>query len=193
VTTPSFANVCVGVAALAKGTVADTTVTAAGVIIAPKIEAPKHHNGPFMFGTVASVNGVSTSGTCGASGATGTFTITGWKNTTFTVNVDSTTKFFAPGVTDPSFANICVGTMAGAKGDVTGTNVAATVAFVLPAHKGVHHNGDHHKGDKFAGVKHHRKHREGNGPSGKGADPSKGVQPTDFQHKGHGHKDHSES
>ena len=89
-----------------------------------------------MFGTVASVNGVTTPGTCGTSGATGSFTLTGQKGTTFTVNVDGTTKFFAPGVTDPSFANICVGAMVGAKGDVTDTTVAATMVFVLPAHDG---------------------------------------------------------
>ena len=130
VTDPSFANVCVGVAALAKGTVADTTVNAASVIIAPKVDGPEHHHGHGVFGTVASVNGVTTPGTCGTSGASGSFTLTGWKNTTFTVNVDGTTKFFAPGVTDPSFANICVGAKVGATGDVTDMTVAATMAFV---------------------------------------------------------------
>ena len=151
VPTPSFANVCVGVAALAKGTVADTTVTAASVVIAPKIDGPEHHHGHGVFGTVASVNGVTAPGTCGTSGATGSFTLTGWKNTTFTVNVDGTTKFFAPGVTSPSFANICVGAKVGATGDVTGMTVAATMAFVLPAHDGDHHKGDHDQAGKFDG------------------------------------------
>ena len=136
VTDPSFANVCVGARVAAKGTVVDTTVTATEVFIAPTMDHgsdhEKHHHG--VFGTVASVNGVSDPNTCGTAGAAGTFTITGWKGTTFTVTVDSMTKFFAPGVTDPSFADICVGAKVGAKGDTTGTTVAATMAFVLPQH-----------------------------------------------------------
>jgi hypothetical protein len=189
VTGPSFANVCVGVAALAKGTVADTTVTATSVVIAPKSEDPKpqeHHRSHGVFGTVASVNGVTDPGTCGTAGTTGSFTITGWKGTTFTVNVDTTTQFFAPGVTAPSFADICVGAKVGAKGDVTGTTIAATMTFVLPAH--VDHSTGTHDGQKHDGMQH-----KGSGQFSKGSDPSHGVQPSGFQRKGHDHQQHSEN
>ena len=72
------------------------------------------------FGTVASVNGVSDAGTCGTTtGATDSFTITGHDGTTFTVNVTGTTMFEVPGVTDPTFANVCVGEKVGAKGALT--------------------------------------------------------------------------
>ena len=60
----SFVNVCVGVTVFAKGTVTDTTVTRRSVAIAPRhAHQEEHHHG--VFGTVASVNGVTTAGTCG--------------------------------------------------------------------------------------------------------------------------------
>ena len=147
VTSPSFANVCVGEFVAAKGTVADPIVTATEVFIAPAKHDDKTHDDHghhvVAFGTVASVNGVSDAGVCGAPGA-GSFTITGPKGTTFTVNVTSTTMFEVHGVTDPSFANVCVGDKVGAKGDLTGTTVAATDVFVFPAGS----DGDHHDGHK---------------------------------------------
>ena len=145
VTSPTFANVCVGEFVAAKGTVTDPIVTATDVFIAPAKHDDKKHedHGQHVgaFGTVASVNGLSTAGACGAPGD-GSFTITDRNGTTFTVNVTSTTMFKVPGVTGPTFANVCVGDKAGAKGDVTGTTVAATDVFVFPAGSG----GDHHDG-----------------------------------------------
>jgi hypothetical protein len=193
VTDPSFANVCVGVDALAKGTVADTTVTADSVVIAPNVEPPEQHDAHGVFGTVASVNGVSAPGTCGTSGATGSFTITGWKGMTFTVNVDTSTAFSARGVTDPSFADICVGAKVGAKGDVTGMTIAATSAFVLPANDGNHGRHDHHQGDKPDGANPDDVHHGDHSQFSNGSDPSKNVQPTDFQRHGHDHQHQGEN
>jgi len=148
VTTPSFANVCVGALVHAKGTVVDTTVTATNVFVVPAPEPPEHghEHEHGVFGAVVSVNGVSTAGTCGTSGATGSFTLTGEKGKTFMVNVDGNTKFLEWGVTPASFATVCVDVLAGAEGDATGTTIAATGVFVLPADTG-HHDGFHgHKG-----------------------------------------------
>ena len=155
VAAPTFANVCVGEFVMAKGTVVDPTVTATQVFIAPTHvddkhnKHDKHHDGHQVgaFGTVASVNGVTTDGTCGAAGTAGTFSITGFKGTIFTVNVTTTTNFKVPGVTDPTFANVCVGGKVAAKGDTTDTTVAATDVFVLPAHTDGDHEGDKHHGD----------------------------------------------
>ena len=159
VTGPSFANVCVGELVFAKGTVTGTTVAATNVFVVPPHkddDKHKHDDHRGVFGTVASVNGVTDPGTCGSPGATGAFTLTAWKNTTFTVNVDPSTKFFVFGVTGPTFANVCVGEKVAAKGALTGTTVAATTAFVFPDHK-VRHDGDR-KGD----------HDGDHGSSGKG-------------------------
>ena len=139
-------NVCVGAFVAAKGAVVDATVTATDVSIVP-VPAPhdgEHHHG--VFGTVASVNGLTAANSCGGSGAPSTFTLTDGKGTTFTVTVDGSTKFRMPGVTDPTFANVCVGAMAGVEGDVTGTAVTAAGVFVFPTAMD-HHDGDHeHKG-----------------------------------------------
>ena len=89
---------------------------------------------------------------------------------TITVNVDTNTKFFAPGVSDPSFANICVGAKVGAKGDVTDSTVAATVAFVLPKFNG----------SQFDGTK-NCKHGGGIDFKGGHGQPSNGP---DLSHKG---------
>ena len=71
-------------------------------------------------------------GTCGVAGAAGVFTLTGHEGKTFTVNVDPTTPFLEAGVTDPTFANVCVGGFVLAKGTVTDTTVAATQVFIAP-------------------------------------------------------------
>ena len=84
------------------------------------------------FGVVASVNGVTTPGTCGTHGGTGSFTLTGHKGTTFIVNVDPTTTFADEGVATPSFANVCVGVDVIAKGTFADTTVTATKVRVLP-------------------------------------------------------------
>lgn len=161
ITAATFLNVCVGEFVAAKGTVADPVVTATEVFILPalhhdhKDRGKKHegrgdHRG--AFGTVASVNGGSATGTCGSAGLPGSFTITGRNGTTFTVNVTSTTTAFkVPGIADPTFANVCVGTQVGAKGSVTDTTVAATDVFVFPPHSDHEsdhgHHGDGHRGD----------------------------------------------
>ena len=99
----------------------------------------------FAAGIVASVGGISVAGTCGTAGA-GTFTLTSEHGKTFTVNVDITTTYVDKDVTSPTFANVCVGAMAGVEGDVTGTAVTAAGVFVFPTAMD-HHDGDHeHKG-----------------------------------------------
>jgi hypothetical protein len=75
-------------------------------------------------GTVDSVNGTSTAGTCGTAGATGAFTMTDQEGGTLTVDVTSTTTF-----DDPSFADVCVGvdvevTGTLSSGTLTATNVS---------------------------------------------------------------------
>ena len=94
-----------------------------------------HHHGTkdaAAAGTVASVNGSSATTACGAAETAGVFTLTGHKGATFTVNVTGATTFFEQGVTTGSFANVCVGDVAFAKGDRTGMTVAATKVFVSP-------------------------------------------------------------
>ena len=86
------------------------------------------------FGTVASVGGVSTTGTCGT-GTSGAFTLNGFKSTTtYSVDVTSSTTYMEPGVSAPTFANVCVGELVGAIGGVSGTTVAATKVFIAPQH-----------------------------------------------------------
>src|SRR5436190_359674 len=103
------------------------------------------HNG--VSGTVASVNGSTDPAACG-SGDTGTFTVTGRDGKTFTVNVSPTTTFgnghgHDDGDDDDqasapaqSFADVCVGTKVGAKGDVTDTTVAADRVLMRGDHDG---------------------------------------------------------
>jgi len=188
VASPTFLNVCVGEFVAAKGTFVDPIVTATQVFIAPKHDEKKHDEkkhgdqGRHMgaFGTVASVNGVSDAGTCGiTTGAIGSFAITGHDGTTFTVDVTGTTMFEVPGVTDPTFANVCVGEKVGAKGALTDTTVAATDVFVLGSDGGHHghhghgDDGDHHGGSGQPAPQFSSGHRGGNrhgGNGGKGND-----------------------
>ncbi len=127
--TPSFADVCVGNRVSAIGTVLSTTLTATSVAVVPP-------NTGRDQGTVTSVNGVSTAGTCGVAGDPGAFTLVGnWRRGIVTVEVTSTTTFIDPtAATTPSFADICVGVHAGALGSFssTGTLTATSVA-VLPS------------------------------------------------------------
>ncbi len=127
VTAPTFANVCVGEKAGALGLISSGTVTATSVfVVAPP--TPKPHA---VFGTLASVNGTSTTGTCGVAAAAGTFTLNGAHATTFTVDVSTTTTFSEHGVTAPTFANVCVGEKAGALGLISSGTVTATSVFVV--------------------------------------------------------------
>ena len=141
----SFATVCVGLTVFAEGTVTGTTVDATNVAIVKARHDEVHHHG--VFGTVASVNGVSTPGACGM-GTSGAFTVTGMKGATITVNVDTSTKFRSFGINAASFVNVCVGAKVGVEGDVSGATVAAANVFVLPAHQPSGHDGNgFHKGE----------------------------------------------
>jgi hypothetical protein len=130
--------------------VAFTTVTAAPA--AAHVRAT-HHVRRTAAGKVSSVGGSSASGTCGSAGGTGSFTLTSFRHGgTVTVNVTSSTAFGEPGVTSPSFADVCVGasvfvlgtrpstgTAGSSTSDSTGTGtgsggttVTATKVFVVP-------------------------------------------------------------
>jgi hypothetical protein len=128
-TTPSFANVCVGTLVGALGAVSNDVVTATKVFVVPT-PAPPTRRG--TFGTVASVNGVTTPGTCGATSMTGSFTVRAWKNIAGTVDVATSTAFVDPVATSPSFANVCVGALVGAIGTVSNDVVTAAKVFVVP-------------------------------------------------------------
>ena len=128
VTTPTFANVCVGSKVAAVGADASNTVTATSVFISPP-PIPKPHA---IFGTVASVNGTSTAGTCGAADTAGAFTLDAAHSTTDTVEVSTTTTFFEHGVTTSTFGNVCVGDKVGAFGMVSAGTVTATSVFITP-------------------------------------------------------------
>ncbi|HVA02675.1 MAG TPA: hypothetical protein VMU64_02925 [Acidimicrobiales bacterium] len=92
-----------------------------------------HHGVQGVFGTVASVDGTSTSGACGTSGSAGVFTLNGEDNTTFTVDVSATaTTFNEHGMTGATFANVCVGAKVGAFGLISSGTVTATAVFVTP-------------------------------------------------------------
>jgi hypothetical protein len=122
VTSPSFANLCVGDKAVAVGNAAAGTLAASAVTISLP---PKVH----LDGKVTSVNGVTTSGTCGTAGATGSFglsTVTGTTTVDTTVAVDASTAFTLKGVSSPSFANVCVGYRAKAEGSESSGTVTAT-------------------------------------------------------------------
>jgi len=125
----SFGGVCVGGLVGALGTVSGTTVQATKVFIAPTPAIPSG-----AFGTVGSVNGTATPGTCGM-GTTGSFDVTGFKSsTTYTVEVGSfTASYVEPGQSSPSFTDVCVGGLVGALGIVSGTTVQATKVFIAPA------------------------------------------------------------
>jgi hypothetical protein len=108
--------------------ISSDTVTATAVFVSPP-PTPKPHA---VFGTVASVNGVSTAGTCGVADTAGAFTLTAFHNTTDTVDVATTTTFSEHGVTSPSFADVCVGGKVGAIGTISSNTVTATAVFVSP-------------------------------------------------------------
>jgi hypothetical protein len=131
---PTFADVCVGDFAGAQGTSATTgTVTASNVFVVATLTHRHHPHG--AFGNVSAVDGSSAPGTCGTATATGTFTVTDERGTrTTTVDVTGTTKFFDPGTPTATFADVCVGDFAGARGTTgtTGTVTASDVFLVGP-------------------------------------------------------------
>ena len=124
VSSPSFANVCVGDLAGAIGMLSGTMLDANDVFVAPP--PPRA-----VFGTVSAVNGSSTPGSCGTAGSAGSFTVTKHQ-ASHTVDVATTTAFFERGVSSPSFANVCVGDLGGAIGMLSGTTLDANDVFVAP-------------------------------------------------------------
>ncbi len=127
VSTPSFAIVCTGDKVRATGAISsDNVVTATEVTVIPP--RPQH-----VSGTVASVNGSSTTGTCGTAGTSGDFTVTSHA-TTYTVDVGaSSTTFREKGVSTPSFAIVCTGDKVRATGAISSDNVVtATEVTVIP-------------------------------------------------------------
>ncbi len=127
VTAPSFAIVCPGDVVRAIGAISTGNIlTATQVIVIPP--RPQHVNG-----TVASVNGSSTPGSCGTAGTSGEFTVTS-NSTTYTVDVgSSSTTFQEKGVPTPSFAIVCPGDVVRAIGAIsTGNILTATLVTVIP-------------------------------------------------------------
>ncbi len=133
----TFADVCVGDNAAAEGPIIGNTILAAVVVVTPpKTPTPLH-----VKGQVTSVNGLSTTGTCGVADMAGFFVVTWTDNHSIppstintTVSVAATTPFVENGVASPSFANVCVG----GKASVIGTNSsgaldASAVALYPPA------------------------------------------------------------
>ena len=107
---------------------------------------------------------------------TGSFTLTTFKGDTITVNVASTTKYFDPGVSSPTFANVCVGEVVGVGGTVNGTTVTADKVFVAPpkapggggpgSDGGKHHDRGGGLGGGFGGPGFGHRGRGGNGGNG---------------------------
>ena len=124
-----FALVPVAVVVILAGSVAGAGTASAG-----RMPARHQHS---TEGTVASVNGVATAGTCGSSGAVTAdvpFTFAGHgRGGTVTVEVTSSTTFTDPAVTTPSFADVCVGGHVKVQGTfAAGTLTAAAVAVLPP-------------------------------------------------------------
>lgn len=125
----SFANVCVGNLLGAIGTTSGATFNANKVLVWARTGLPPR--GSFALGRVVSVNGATTAGACGTSGAAGAFDMaTPWGARS--VSVTDTTSFYKPGVSSPSFANVCVGNLAGAVGSTSGTTLNARLVVVAP-------------------------------------------------------------
>lgn len=116
----AFSDLCVGDWAGAIGTTSGTTVTATKVWFSQ----------PRISGRVVSVNGDTSNGSCGSSGATGSFGVGSQKGANWTVDVTGTTKFTERNGSSPSFANVCVGTGASASGTETGTTLSATYVVI---------------------------------------------------------------
>jgi hypothetical protein len=97
------------------------------------------HGGPppGVFGTVASVGGDSSPGTCGTAGAaSGTFTLTAFMGSNvWAVTTNASTLFYDPASPPGSFTDVCVGSVVGAIGTVkpaTNSVDPATKVFLIP-------------------------------------------------------------
>ncbi|HTT87031.1 MAG TPA: hypothetical protein VMF60_06675, partial [Acidimicrobiales bacterium] len=128
VSAPSFADVCVGDKVRATGVLVSGVLSATRVAVVP----PRPTR---VSGTVVSVNGTSTPGTCGTAGADGTFTVGAHKRTAVVDVGGSTTTFAERGVAAPTFATVCVGTKVRAKGTTTSSGALdARSVTVVPPH-----------------------------------------------------------
>ncbi len=124
VTTPTFANVCVGSRVIALGTLTSGTLTATLVAVVPAQAQ----------GVVAAMTVAGATATCGTAGDAGTLTLAGGMRQAVTaVDVTATTTYKDPAVTTPTFANVCVGSRVIALGTVSSGTLAATLVTVVPA------------------------------------------------------------
>ncbi len=136
--TPSFLDVCVASRVKALGALASGTLTATSVTVVPPLPVPSDW-------IVSSVNGVPTAGTCGVSGATGTFTLVGGRHQVIlSVDVTSTTTFTDSADAAPSFLDVCVASRIKALGALaSGTLTATSVTVVPPGNAGNGGKGGH--------------------------------------------------
>ena len=126
VSSPSFADVCVGDSVQTVGSISTDIITASEVSVSP----PHPEK---LSGLVESVNGTSTADTCGVSGNKGDFALAS-SSTAFTVDVNTSTTFTEHGVSAPSFANVCVGDRVHAVGPASASDVVtASEVTILPA------------------------------------------------------------
>jgi len=127
--TPSFADVCVGDEATVIGVQSGFVVAATGVSIHVP---PTTH----AFGTVTDVDGMTTPGTCGSAGATGTFTLStlvSGSQVVTSVFVTPATKVNVSHVGTSTFAGVCVGYFAQVEGLTGGGSVlASSVEVKIP-------------------------------------------------------------
>ena len=124
VTTPSFANVCVGSRVIAFGTPASGTLTATLVTVIPAQAQ----------GIVTAMTLGGVTATCGSSGGSGTLTLAGgnWKAVK-TVDVTAATTFTDAALTTPTFANVCVGSRVIALETFLSGTLTATLVTIVPA------------------------------------------------------------
>jgi hypothetical protein len=131
---PSFADVCVGRAVKASGTMSGAAIAASSVTVEPP-SGSSDGGDQSVSGTVTSVDGSTASGTCGTAGSPGTFAVGGSSGGSgpdgassedgggaLTVGVTAGTTFSDPAVPAASFADVCVGSTV----DVAGTSSSGT-------------------------------------------------------------------
>ena len=123
VTSPSFADVCVGDQVKVLGTLSSGALAATAVTIVPARAE----------GIVASVNGDPTATTCGTTAPSGGFTLAARHRDIVTVVVTSGTTFSDAAVTSATFADICVGDQVKVLGTLSSGALAATLVTIVPA------------------------------------------------------------
>jgi hypothetical protein len=142
ITSPSFANVCVGDQVKALGTLSSGALSATLVTI-----LPAQAQGIVTSVTVDGGSSSSTTGSCGTALSAGSFTVAGIPpigivplpvaalpaRLLTTVGVTGTTTFTDAAITSPSFANVCVGGEVEATGTLSSGVLLATAVTILPA------------------------------------------------------------